>query len=224
MKVQHFFAFSILASMALCGTAGARSISIDLPDFNLVSTGVSSSASLNAFAGYTLTFAPGTLSSNGASGELMAFPGYTTPLGYAVPSAGAYMYNWGNNPTSQNTGDVAEQVMVYQLTNGQTLPVVGSSSSTFVTSNALEVDFNYYAAGCSAETASLTVNGAAYSAKNPCAAGDNAFFFNTTGGKAVLEGIPSGWTPVPLPASLPLLLSGLIGLIGFGAVRRVAAY
>jgi hypothetical protein len=228
MKSIGFFLTGILGSMALIGAAGARSISSDTPNFQLTSTTGSTSSATLDITGYTLTFAPGTSATNSAYGALV--PGISLPYSTAVNNynaSNAFMYNWGPNPTVYNASppSITEQVDVYQLVNGQSLPVLGSSS-TFTTNNAIEVDFNYAStSGCSGQTASLKVGTSSFSVKNPCGAGDNAFFFNTNAnGQVVLEGTPSGWastahsTPEMDPNSavtgLTLLLGGLAVLVG----------
>jgi hypothetical protein len=136
------------------------------------------------------------------------------------------MFNWGTNPASQTVGPsgISEQVVVYQLQDGQTLPLVGSTTQTFTTSGAIEVDFNYFNTSCGGESASLAVGKQKYTSGNPCAAGDNAFFFNDSTGKLVLEGAVSGWKPGTV-ASAPEIdpnsaVTGLSLLLGSLAVLR----
>lgn len=144
--------------------------------------------------------------------SLVFSPG-TAPDNYTISSLNGSgdMYVWGNS----------EQV------------IVNSGASGFT------IDFNYGgASSCPSETAMLSVNGATYSAANPCARGtemkgigansgnpydyfQNEFVFGLNkSGNLQLDG--SGWGPVAAPeidpnsafSGLTLLLGGVAVIVG----------
>jgi len=252
MKGQYLIGPAILAAMAMSGTVAARTISVDSGDYaNFDSSLLNNGATLfsgtgqsTTIDGLLLSFSPGTSLTTGA----MFFPNNGTTADYcldtgcttAINQGTGAMFNWGPQPASQLIGPagITEQVIVYSLADGQSLPVLGSSSQTFTTSGAFEVDFNYAATsatGCAGETASISVGSQKYTSVNPCVAVDNAFFFNDAGGKLALEGTPSGWAAaggvVSAPeidthsaiAGLSLLLGGLAVLLGRRRVTKSAA-
>lgn len=195
---------AILAGVIAYGAVNARSITYDEPNFDLSPSDAPfttlNSASL-ALTGYSLFFAPGVTGANFSSG-----PAYSngtaspySPQGTYQPIFtidGAYMFNWGSNPVSQNPGDVVEQVIVYHPVDGST--VDGSSWLTAPSSsNGLEIDFNYFSGSCAGQTASLMVNGTTYTdTSNPCSSGTNAFFLND----GAVVSVPTGWMPAATAA------------------------
>jgi hypothetical protein len=215
-----------LAAVMACNLAGARGISTDSPDFlpngcaNESSTCTpyfsSDSGSLrvvtdvlnpstSSFLTYHLSFAPGTSKTNSAAGVVAPangactfVPAYLSSSPSPPVACYAYMFNWGSNPADQSV-PVTSQVMIFEYQDNQTGVFPGSDSGTS-TLGAIEVDFNYTAATCREKTASFKVNGTTYTAKNPCAAGANAFFFNannTQTGLVLVGGIPTGWSAAP---------------------------
>lgn len=209
------------AAALVCEAAGARGISADSPTFfpsacaseSEICTPYLASASgslqlvtdvadssTGTFLTYQMSFVPGTGTNKSAAGVVGPSAGtcdYTPQYlsGSSIFACYAFMFNWGSDPANQSV-TVTSQVMVFEYQDGQTGVFPGANSGT-VTSGAIEVDFNYSAATCPKKTtASFTVNGTTYTAKNPCAAGTNAFFFNansTQTGLVLVGGVPAGW-------------------------------
>ena len=219
----------ILASVMTCGIVGARTISADSPSFLpnacspaictpylgsttgllQIAPGITNLASPTTSPTYQLRFAPGTSATRSAAGVLNAVSGGNCDYSPQYTSAAlevcyAYMFNWGADPANQAVA-VESQVMIFQYQDGQTGVFPGADADT-VTFGAFEVDFNYTATKCKGWHASFTVSGTTYKATNPCAAGDNAFFFNVSNDGSgneqlvLIGGVPSGWS-VEIPAS-----------------------
>jgi len=130
----------------------------------------------------------------------------------------AYMLNYGATGT-QGTSPQTAQVMVYQTTDlGQAGNVLCDdvSSKCITLSGGLfsltEIQFNYpenVSGNTCAVGGMLTFNGASYA--NTSVGGgtcDNTFVFEN--GK-LFGDVPDGWTPVPLPGSMLLLGSAILG-------------
>jgi len=226
MKKHICIAAGISATVFAWGYGAARGISTDSPSFLPSACAAENETcypylksdsgsiqvvtdvpipSTTTFLTYQLSFVPGTGKSNSASGVFGPTVVAGTPTCDYVPqylsasssppvACYAYMSNWSSDPANQSVPVVA-QVMIFQYQDNQTGVFPGSDSTT-VTSGAIEVDFNYTATECKGKTASFTVNGTTYTAKNPCAAGTNAFFFNansTQTGVVLVGGVPTGW-------------------------------
>jgi hypothetical protein len=248
MKAQYLIGPAILTAMAMSGTVLARAISVDSGDYgNFDSSQPQNGGTLFSSTGQTysvdgllLSFSPGTAMVTGAmfSPNEGTTADYCLDTGCSTAITNGAMFNWGPQPGSQVAGPtgLVEQVIVYNLADGQSLPLVGAPNQSFTTSGAFEVDFNYAAttaSGCSGETAMINVGGQKYMSTNPCVAVDNAFFFNDSGGKLTLEGTPSGWTAVGGTVSAPeidansavaglsLMFGGLAVLLGRRRSPRV---
>jgi hypothetical protein len=241
MRAQYLIGPAILTAIAMSGTVAARTIVVDSGNFgNFDSSlpnngGVTFSTTGQTFPidGLLMSFSPGTSMATGAmfspdGNSITDYCVSSSTCSTAITTGTGAMFNWGPQPGSQQAGPtgITEQVIVYQLADNQSLPVVGSPGQNFTTAGAFEVDFNYAATSCAGETGSLSVGGQKYtSAANPCVSVDNAFFFNDSGGKLMLEGTPSGWSPagvVSAPeidpnsavAGFSLMFGGLAVLLG----------